>query len=195
MSGFHRNKGIVIELTALLDVIFIMLFWVMINVQDKNEQVKEQAESQVAQAQAQEQKAKDELKEISEQKDKQIEEAWAYAESLDSAAAKNQQALAEYEDGMLITLDLKYEKTGELYIFDKEGEIGKAGLGTEEEIYNGIVNSLERTGMNTDEVVLCAMVYDGSRALYKDVNLVTDAVDRVNRVYKNFYCTYINTAR
>ena len=31
MNRFSKSKGIVIELTALLDVIMIMLFWVMMN--------------------------------------------------------------------------------------------------------------------------------------------------------------------
>ena len=34
MKAMKKNKEIVIELTALLDVIFIMLFWVMINVRE-----------------------------------------------------------------------------------------------------------------------------------------------------------------
>ncbi len=32
MNGFRKNKGIVLELTSLLDVIMIMLFWVMTDV-------------------------------------------------------------------------------------------------------------------------------------------------------------------
>ena len=32
MNSFRKNKGIVLELTSLLDVIMIMLFWVMTDV-------------------------------------------------------------------------------------------------------------------------------------------------------------------
>ena len=35
-----KNKGIAIELTALLDVILIMLFWVMLNMDRETEKIK-----------------------------------------------------------------------------------------------------------------------------------------------------------
>ena len=31
MSGYRKSKGLALELTSLLDVIMIMLFWVMTN--------------------------------------------------------------------------------------------------------------------------------------------------------------------
>ncbi len=198
MSGFHKSKGIVIELTALLDVIFIMLFWMIVNVQDSGEAVKADAESRIEAAEAQtakEQQAREELESLVEQKDKEIAEAWAFAESIDSTAAADHQALEGYEQGMLMTLNLKYEDSGELYILNNGSELGRSGIGSQEEIYSGIISSLNAAGLDTEDVVLCAMVYDGSKALYKDVKTVTAAVDDVSGIYKNFYCTYINTAR
>ena len=44
MNGYRKSKGIVIELTALLDVILIMLFWVMMNVQESQPSAVDQAE-------------------------------------------------------------------------------------------------------------------------------------------------------
>ena len=38
-----KNKGIIIELTALLDVILIMLFWVMLNMDRETEKIKTDA--------------------------------------------------------------------------------------------------------------------------------------------------------
>ena len=45
-----KNKGIVIELTALLDVILIMMFWLMMNIQNSNDNIRTDAEQRVSQA-------------------------------------------------------------------------------------------------------------------------------------------------
>ena len=47
MTGFRKNKGIVLELTSLLDVIMIMLFWVMTDVSASADSQKEDAKAQV----------------------------------------------------------------------------------------------------------------------------------------------------
>jgi beta-galactosidase len=47
MNGFKKNKGIVLELTSLLDVIMIMLFWVMTDVSASADSQKEDAKAQV----------------------------------------------------------------------------------------------------------------------------------------------------
>ena len=47
MNGFRKNKGIVLELTSLLDVIMIMLFWVMTDVSASADSQKEDAKAQV----------------------------------------------------------------------------------------------------------------------------------------------------
>ena len=51
------------------------------------------------------------------------------------------------------------------------------------------------SGLDENDVILCAFVYDGSRALYRDVKTITAAADIVGREYNNFYCTYINISR
>lgn len=61
MNGYRKSKGIVIELTALLDVILIMLFWVMMNVQEDSESAMADAEKQTAAAQQQLEDTQNEL--------------------------------------------------------------------------------------------------------------------------------------
>ena len=106
MNGFRKNKGIVLELTSLLDVIMIMLFWVMTDVSASADSQKEDAKAQVQavtqQLEEQEQKSADELENLREDMQKQIDEAYKKAESINSNAAKNQQALDGYTQGMLI---------------------------------------------------------------------------------------------
>lgn len=198
-----KNKGIIIELTALLDVIFIMLFWVMINVTQSNEDIKADAESMVAQAQADadsqveqmKQDTQSQIDEIRRQASDDVSAAWASAESVNSNAAANQKALEGYEQGRVLTLNLRYFDAGEISISNGGIPIGTVKLGTAEEMYEGIAASLEKEGIKEDEVVMCAMVYDGNKALYKDVQDITEAVDMVGKKYDKLYCTYINTAR
>lgn len=198
-----KNKGIIIELTALLDVIFIMLFWVMINVRQSNIDVKADAESQVAQAQAD---ADSEVERIRQETDSEIERirkeaeadvsaAWDMAKSVNSNAADNMKALEGYEQGLILTLTLKYYDQGEIYINNAGIPLDTIKLGSADEMYKGISETLKKAGIDKDEVVMCAFVYDGTRALYKDVKSVTEAVDKVGKDYTKLYCTTINTAR
>ena len=70
MNGFRKNKGIVLELTSLLDVIMIMLFWVMTDVSASADSQKENAKAQVQavtqQLEEQKQKSADELEKLRE---------------------------------------------------------------------------------------------------------------------------------
>ena len=70
MNSFRKNKGIVLELTSLLDVIMIMLFWVMTDVSASADSQKEDAKAQVQavtqQLEEQKQKSADELEKLRE---------------------------------------------------------------------------------------------------------------------------------
>lgn len=191
----RRNKGIAIELTALLDVILIMLFWVMMNVQDNSEAVKAEAENKTAAVQQELEETQKKLDVLREETDAEISRIWQMAENADKNAAANQQALYGYEQGMLVTMNIKYETNGELIIYNYNEQLGQASLFSEDDVYDSMIAALGKAGLNNDDVILCALVYDGSTALYKDVKKVREAVDRVSDVYKSFYCTYINTAR
>ena len=195
MGGFHKNKGIVIELTALLDVIMIMLFWVMMNVRENSENVKAEAETKVAAVQHELNETRSELNNVRSEADAEIEKIWKKAEELDKQAAANQQALVGYEQGMLVTLSIKYENDGMLYISNYDEQLGKASISSEDEIYELITAALKKAGLKEDDVVLCALVYDSESALYKHVKKVKVAVDRVRNIYNSFYCTYIDTSK
>ncbi|MBR4628204.1 MAG: hypothetical protein IKO47_11000 [Ruminococcus sp.] len=193
--GFHKNKGIVIELTALLDVIMIMLFWVMMNVKDTSEQAKADADSRVAAAQQQVIEARDEVRTVRAEADKEVASAWEMAENINKNAAANQQALLGYEQGMLVTLNIRYDTDGVLYISNYDEELGKARISSEQEIYDLIIAALQKAELKEDDVILCALVYDSEHSLYKHVKKVKAAVDSVRSVYKSFYCTYIDTSK
>lgn len=198
MNGYGKSKGIVIELTALLDVIMIMLFWVMMNVQDGSETAQAEAEQRAVIAEQQLDDAQSELNSLQaqlEENDKTLARVISKAESLDSEAAANMEALLGYEQGMLITLNIRYEDDGQLYIFNVNDKLGQAPISNSDEIAKAITSALDKAGLKKDDVILCAMIYDGSSSLYRDVRTVNTAVDSVRSVYSSFYCAYINTAR
>ncbi len=191
-----KNKGIAIELTALLDVILIMLFWVMLNMERENERVKTEAAEQAAAYEQQVSEISEELNTVRADYDKVQSEFDRYiSENSDSIAAANQKALDEFAEGRMITLNLTYDAVGKLFILGEDGELGHTLLTGREDIAANIEKVLRDEGMSEDDVILCALVYDGDRALYSDVKLITGAADDVGRKYGNFYCTYINISR
>lgn len=191
-----KNKGIAIELTALLDVILIMLFWVMMNMEQDNKRVKAEAEAQAAAYEQQYTELSDELETVRSDYDRVQKEFDRYvSENSETIAAANQKALSEFAEGRMITLNLSYDAVGKLIILDENGELGHTLLGTKDEVADRIMEMLDSTGFDEDDVILCAFVYDGDRALYSDVKLISAAADIVGRKYNNFYCTYINLSR
>lgn len=208
-----KNKGIVIELTALLDVILIMMFWLMMNFQNSNDTIKTDAEERISQAEQQVQEADEkaveaekradkavaemekmqtELDSVRENADKEIAEAWKKAASINDNATANQFALDKYEQGFLITINLKYNDTAGVLISDNSEVLGQSAV-TLEDISEKLVSAFENSGLGQNDVIMCAMTYDGSEALYKDVRAVRTAVYDVKENYPNLYCTYINT--
>ncbi len=196
-----KNKGIAIELTALLDVILIMLFWVMMSMEHEKTSVREETAETIARQQAEFELRESELTarfdkqktELTEELDSVKERYQQFIdENAESAAVANQKALDEFAEGRLITLNLNYDAVGKLYILDENVERGHTLISNEKDIAVKIGEALKSSGLGKDDVILCALVYDGSRALYRDVRTVTAATDIVGKNYAHFYCTYIN---
>lgn len=194
MNGFYKSKGIVIELTALLDVILIMLFWVMMNTRNDMTSAVADAENKVIAAEQKLDEVQKELDSIREETDAEISHIWEIAESINKDAAANQQALIGFENGRLVTLNIRYDSDGRLYIYNNSQQLIKTDISSEEDVFNAIVSSFEQAKLEKEDVVLCALVYDSKTSLYKDVNNVKKAIDKVRTVYTNFYCAYINTS-
>ena len=79
-GGFRKNKGIIIELTSLLDVILIMLFWLILNMSNTAANAEKKAQEQIDAANAKVEQAKqdaqkqiDSINEQNEQMRKQAE--------------------------------------------------------------------------------------------------------------------------
>lgn len=189
MKQRQRNRGIVIELTALLDVILIMLFWVMINVQGETQEVREESKAQVSALEQRLEKVEAEAK-------KEIEKAWEEARAVNEEATANKQALIEYEQGLKVELRLRYETSAVLSVKIHEEEVVSLPLeeSSEQILAERLAQALKEAGIAREEVVLCAFIYDGSVALYRDVNSVKGAMEIVTAMYSKCYCANINVA-
>ena len=217
-----KHKGVIIELTALLDVIFIMLFWVMMNLQQQNEQnisdLKGQYDSQIEEINNQHEQEISDIennynsqidkintqheKEFSEMKsdyEQQIENLETIAEN--SSSWQYYQALENYSGDMVLTLNLQYDtmgRTGRLSLNDKISEISHTTLNSHERTQdNEDAKKVERflvsnLDLDSGEIILCAFVYNGSHATSNDVDNVKQAINNIRGNYSNFYCTYIN---
>lgn len=187
----HRNKGIVIELTALLDVIMIMLFWVMMNTSEtagKARQEAEQAQQQIQTAQSEADKAKEEAQ-------RQIEEEKEKARQLNERAFANQQALDDYEKGLGVTINIRFEdESDRIYISRNEQPQGDFPVsGTQ--IAQRLEEIFKEMGLSADDPVLCTVVYDGDTVLNKDYDKTAQAMEELQNTYKYLYCTFINTTK
>ncbi|MDE6798170.1 MAG: hypothetical protein K2J36_09195 [Ruminococcus sp.] len=89
-------------------------------------------------------------------------------------------------------IDLCYDISGEVIISDNNNTIGQTDILSYTNISQELINSFENSGFSTDNTIICAVTYNGSQALYKDIRAVRMAVDEVKKIYPSFYCTYIN---
>ncbi|MDE5768939.1 MAG: hypothetical protein K2H82_06095 [Oscillospiraceae bacterium] len=191
-----KQKGIIIELTSLLDVIFIILFWVMMQMQQQQTELKSDTESRLAQADQQVQDALAQVEEIQSKADQEITEAWKTAEELNQKAFDNQKALDSFSQGNLITIYLDYAPDGIISVSEQREILAEFSLELSETVISErILQALENSRIGENPVILCALVYDGDTALYKDVLKLNAILKQVSDERPDFYCAVMNTAR
>ena len=149
-----KGKGIIIELTALLDVILIMLFWVMMNMKDETEAVQNEAEAKVSEVQQKYSQLVEDYEllemdkdEMSSEYEEEVNFLQDKLDNLDTDAAVNQRALDRYTEGLPVMLNLKYDSVGKLFVYDDESEIGKTLLISKDKVAECIMDSLEAVDM------------------------------------------------
>ena len=195
-----KHKGVIIELTALLDVIFIMLFWVMMNLKEQNENniqqlesshvqeienIENQYESEIDSLNSRHEK---EISDISAEYEHQISELQEIAENNNSW--EYHQALENFSDGKIIKLE--YDSAGKLYISSDGRELDSTVVNSSETIKKCISDVLHENNFGNDDIILCAFIYDGSRSTYRSRENIIEAVENIKKDYNNFYCTTIN---
>ena len=194
----NKNKGLALELTSLLDVIMIMLFWVMTNSSSSAAKAEEKADQKVKKAQAKVESTEKKLDEQAKEYDEKIEELKAQAyeqqKTLNNDAAKNQQAINDYKDGLLITLNIKNENgTDKLTVSRGNTQVSEYKIS--DKLYDELDLALASMGISNDNAALAAVVYDGDAVLYNDLSVVRDTVSKLSQSHKSIYFTYINTSK
>ena len=198
MGGFRKNKGIIIELTSLLDIIMIMLFWVMLNVSNSAQNAEKKAQEKVDAANAkvvQAQKdAQDEIERAKEQNKKELDEMDKKNREIKQAAQDMQQALDGFGNGKMVTLEMKYED-GRDVIYISQGIEEKKTVSVDDKLKDGLSAALNSYGLDKNSIILTAFMYNGDSVLYRDVEKVQNALSSIKSNYKNIYYTHINTTK
>ena len=168
-----KQKGIVIELTSLLDVILIMLFFVMMQSGRQSESYREQADEEIALAKAQTEAVKKELDE-GKQREKMLADA-----------------LSGFEGGELYELKINFDDTEDVLVLSFAGqELDRLGFEQTKEIEDAVM------GIDVPEgsAVLAAVIYDGNKVLYRDMESIRSALDKLSKENDNIYIGYIDTS-
>lgn len=171
-----KNKGLIIELTSLLDVIMIMLFWVAANSAQQAENAQQKADDDIKAAQAQTQQVRDELS-------SQVDEMQRYLDAVNG-----------FEDGEMLTISVVYRDGGDILTFSNGGEtILSVELDGNADIEKELRSVLDGLSEDKGKIILAAFVYDGETALYRDVREVRDTLQSIRSDYRGFYFTFVNT--
>lgn len=177
MNSFSKNKGLIIELTSLLDVILIMLFWVMMNSSGKAEEAEKNAARQIDEANAR-------VTRIEEETAAQLEEMSEYVKTVEG-----------FENGEMLSISITYENGWDVLSFVRAGEeLSSLRLSEDVQVESEMRNVLDSLTNGDKKVILAAVIYDGNTALYRDVKTVRDALESVRSDYEDVYFAYINTA-
>lgn len=186
-GGFRKNKGIIIELTSLLDVILIMLFWLILNMSNTAANAEKKAQEQIDAANAKVEQAKQDAQKQTDSINEQNEQMRKQAENM-------QNALDGFSNGKMVTLEMKYEDGRDVIYVSQDSQQPKPVI-VNSELPEKLTEALNSYGLDKDSIILAAFMYDGSSVLYRDVNTVQTTLGKIKGNYKNIYYTQVNTTK
>ena len=187
MNGFRKNKGIIIELTSLLDIIMIMLFWVMLNVSNNAQDIEKKAQEKIDEANAKTVQAQQDAQE-------QIDKIKEENKATELAAKNMQDALDGFSSGMMVSVEMRYSG-GKDVIYVSRNNSEPAAVEVNDKLNEELSKALDSYGLTKDSIILAAFMYGGDKGLYRDVNKVLDTLGKIKGNYKNIYFTQINTTK
>lgn len=198
MNGFRKNKGIIIELTSLLDIILIMLFWLMLNISNSASEIEKKAQEKIDRANAKVQQAQvDADKKVSEARDdakKQIDRINEQNKQMRQDNVNMQNALDGFSNGKMVTVEMKYQDSRDVIYVSQNGSSPEA-IAVDDKLSENLSRALNSYGLDKDSIILAAFMYDGDTVLYRDVNTVQNVLGSIKGNYKNIYFTQINTTK
>ena len=174
-----KNKGLVIELTSLLDVILIMLFWVMMASSDKAGKAEDEADKKLAEA-----------REISARAEEMMEQSRRDIEIGEQMAA----TLDGFENGEMLSICLNVTDSSRILSFARSEEtMSSVVLSSYSNVESEIRQVLDSLP-DHEGLILAAFIYDESVTLHQDVVAIKNALQNLRADYPGIYFAYVNTS-
>ncbi len=198
MNGFRKNKGIIIELTSLLDIILIMLFWLMLNISNSASEIEKKAQEKIDKANAK-------VSQVQEDADKKVQQAQDDAKKqIDKINEQNKEmrqdnenmhnALDGFSSGKMVTVEMKFSDNRDV-IYVSQNNSTPQTAAVDDKLAENLTKALNSFGLDKDSIILAAFMYDGNTVLYRDVNTVQNVLVNIKGNYRNIYFTQINTTK
>ena len=186
-----KNKGIIVELTSLLDVILIMLFWVMMVSSDKADKAEQKAEEKIQAANVQ---AQEQIKEAQQDADRYINDRLAEQKDKLERLDAYDRTLEDFEKGEMLSISITYANNSEMLSFTRGGQqistVALTDLSVIETEIRRVLDGLP----NSSGIILAAFIYDGNTDLYKNILAITRALENLRSDYSGIYLAYVNTS-
>lgn len=184
----RKRKNVVVELTSLLDVIFIMLFMVMNQSQNTAAEAQSTAENQIAAAQVQVEEAQ-----------RQAEE---YRQIVDETAKERENL--EYTKNRLEGYEVfaEYAEIVTVYIVDEgykrsirvadDNEIAAVDFDWDNMDYGRktLTEELQKFIDSTDNPVFITFTYDSNRIFRQDYNMISETITEVQAKHEDVYIKF-----
>lgn len=189
----RKRKSVIVELTSLLDVIFIMLFMVMNQSQTAAEEAQSNAAAEVAAAQVQVEAMEEEVEGYR----IIIDEVEADRLNLESIKNKlnSYEVFEEYATIISVSvLDHSYKRT---IVVENGGEAVTADFSWDNMDYaeNTLDEMLNSCIKDSENPVFIVFSYNGDKIYRQDYNMVSEVMTKVQGGYENVYIKFADTSK
>lgn len=188
----RKRKSVIVELTSLLDVIFIMLFMVMNQSRTAAEEAQSNAAAEVAAAQVQVEAMEEEVEGYR----IIIDEVEADRLNLESIKNKlnSYEVFEEYATIISVSvLDHSYKRT---IVVENGGEAVTADFSWDNMDYaeNTLDEMLNSCIKDSENPVFIVFSYNGDKIYRQDYNMVSEVMTQVQGGYENVYIKFDDTS-
>ena len=197
-----KSKDAILDLTSLLDVVLIILFFFILYTAFNVEKAELRADEARGEYEALSAALEGERTQIEEER-LGIQEEWDRVLALDENAARNQQALIAFNNGTMLSFNLQKEDGSDAWSLSatrksaatgEEERVGTVRPG--DELSSAILGIIDAAGFSEDDVLIVTFTYDGSvigtHRLYVEI---MRAFQDVQAARKNVYLNAINTSK
>ncbi len=189
----RKRKSVIVELTSLLDVIFIMLFMVMNQSQTAAEEAQSNAAAEIAAAQVQVEEMQEEIEGYR----IIIDETETDRKNLESIKNKlnSYEVFAEYASIVSVSvLDNSYKRT---IIVENSGETVSIDFSWDNMDYaeSALAETLNNCITDSENPVFIVFSYNGDKIYRQDYNMVSEVMTEVQGDYENVYIKFDDTSK